>query len=420
MAVYCQIPDYFYNFKKLLDLKKHIGIALGYFLIVALMGVLLRFFFVTPIPLNYKFILHAHSHTALLGWIYLGLTTLIYKIFLSEAQKPKLYKRIFYFTNFCILGMLVTFPVQGYALFSIIFSTLFLIASYWFSWFAMKYIPQRFKNRFSWKLIRTSLLYLVLSSLGPWTIGGVMATLGPESIWYKTSIYFYLHFQYNGWFILALLGVLFYFFEEKGIRFNLQKLKSFFLLLNFGVLFTVFLSVLWFLPPVIFYVLGLIGAVAQVLAFYELFLLLKNHFPILKKSFTPPAFFLLKIAGGLMIVKLLMQLFSAFPYIANLAFNLKDFVIGYLHLVFLGIVITVMLAFLNYFKLLRLPKYFITLYFTAFATTEILIFYKAIAFWLGLPFFSNYYILLAILSIIYPGAIVLLFLSNLPKRNSIS
>lgn len=386
---------------------------MGYFFIVATMGLLLRFFFVTPVPLNYKFILHAHSHTALLGWIYLGLTTLVYKLFLSEAQKPKLYKHIFIFTNICIVGMLVTFPIQGYALFSIIFSTLFLFASYWFSWFAIKYIPKKFRNRFSWKLIKTALLYLVLSSIGPWAIGGVMATLGPESIWYKTSIYFYLHFQYNGWFILALLGFVFYFFEEKGIIFNPQRLKSFFLLLNFGVLFTVFLSVLWFVPPTVFYVLGLIGAVAQVLAFYELYFLLKEHLPILKKSFSNRAFFLLKIAGSLMVVKLLMQTFSAFPYFANLAFQLKDFVIGYLHLVFLGIVITTLLAFLEHFKLIQLPKSFAPIFLIAFITTELLIFYKAIAFWIGLPFFQDYYILLTILSGLFPIAVGIIFFKNI-------
>lgn len=386
---------------------------MAYFLVVALMGVLLRLYVVTSLPFNYKFLLHAHSHTALLGWVYLGLTTLIYKIFLSEAEKPKLYKRIFIFTNVCILGMMVTFPIQGYALFSIIFSTLFLFASYWFSWFAMKNIPQKFKNRFSWKLIKTALLYLVLSSIGPWAIGGVMATLGPESIWYKTSIYFYLHFQYNGWFILALLGVLFYILEEKGIVFNPQKLKSFFLLLNFGVLFTVFLSVLWFTPPIIFYILGFIGAVAQALAFFDLYFLLKEHFPILKKSVQPRAFFLLKIAGGLMVVKTLMQIFSAFPYVANLAFHLKDFVIGYLHLVFLGIVITTLLAFLKYFEMLRLPKSFVAIFLLAFVTTESLIFYKAIAFWLGLPFFQYYYLCLAILSCLFPLAVGILFFKHI-------
>lgn len=376
------------------------------------MGLLLRLFFVTPIPLNYKFILHAHSHTALLGWIYLGLTTLIYRIFLSEAQKPKLYKHIFYFTNFCIVGMLVTFPIQGYALFSILFSTLFLFASYWFTWFAINHVPQKYKKRFSWKLIKTSLLYLVISSIGPWAIGGVMATLGPESIWYKTSIYFYLHFQYNGWFILALLGVLFYIFEEMGIQFNPEKLKSFFLLLNFGILFTVFLSVLWFSPPIIFYILGLMGALAQGLAFYELYFLLKEHFSVLKISFTPIPFFLLKIAVIIMVVKLLMQLFSAFPYVANLAFQLKDFVIGYLHLVFLGIVITSLLAFLKYFELIQLPKNFTPIFLIAFVTTELLIFYKAIAFWIGLPFFQDYFIWLTVLSCLFPIAVGILFFRN--------
>ncbi len=373
----------------------------------------MRFYVVTPLPFTYKFMLHAHSHTALLGWIYLGLITLIYKIFLEEAQKPKLYRRIFIFTNICVLGMMVTFPFQGYALFSIVFSTLFLFASYWFAWFAMKYVAPRLKNRFSWLLVKTSLWYLVLSSIGPWGIGAVMSTLGPTSIWYKSSIYFYLHFQYNAWFVLSLLGVLFYLMEERGITFNPNKLRSFFLLLNFGILFTVFLSVLWFVPPKVFYVLGGIGAIAQGLAFYELYMLLKKAFPGIKTLFAPRAIFLLKIAVGLMGVKLLMQLLSAHPYFAQLATHLKDFVIGYLHLVFLGIVIPALLAFLIYFKLLRVSKIFIGIFFSTFAITEALIFYKAIAFWLGFPFFADYYLYLAVLSCLFPVAIGLLFFNHI-------
>ncbi|MCG2431518.1 hypothetical protein [Aequorivita xiaoshiensis] len=397
----------------MINLKKHISVALAYFLLVALMGVLLRLFFVTPVQLNFKYILHAHSHTALLGWIYLGLTTLIYKIFLSEADKSKLYKRIFIFTNTCILGMLVTFPYQGYALYSIIFSTLFLFASYWFTWFAIKNIPEHFKHRFSWKLVKASLWYLVFSSVGPWAIGGVMATLGTESIWYKTSIYFYLHFQYNGWFILALLGILFYILEKNGVVFRREQLRSFFFLLNFAVIFTLFLSVLWFGPPTIIYVLGLIGAVAQILAFYELYILLKKPWSFLIKSISPRGLLLFKIAGVLLVAKVLMQFFSAFPYMADLAYRLKDFVIGYLHLVFLGIVVPLMLAFLNYFRLLTIPKSFLWFFLLAFITTEALIFYKAFAFWLGLPFFQNYYILLAAFSCLFPIAVGILFYNQI-------
>ena len=377
------------------------------------MGILLRFYVVTELPFNYKFLLHAHSHTALLGWIYLGITTLIYRIFLQSAEKPIFYKRIFYFTNLCIIGMIITFPIQGYALFSIIFSTLFLFASYWFAWFAMKYVPDHFKVRFSWRLVKASLWYLVLSSIGPWAIGVVMATLGPTSVWYKTSIYIYLHFQYNGWFILSLLGIIFYLFEEKGVVFNQQKFKSFFLLLNLGIVSTVFLSILWFQPPKIFYILGAIGGVAQLLAFHEIYSILKDQIKILKKQFVGQSWLLLKIAGVLLVAKLLMQLLSAHPYMADLAFRLKDFVIGYLHLVFLGIVIPILIVFLKHFKLLRLPNSFIWIFLLAFVTTELLIFYKGVALWLGLPFFSQYYIYLAVLSCLFPVAIGILFIANL-------
>tara|TARA_R110002072_G_scaffold59514_3_gene151634 strand:+ start:61674 stop:62882 length:1209 start_codon:yes stop_codon:yes gene_type:complete len=396
-----------------MDLKKHVTIALVYFFIVTLLGVLLRSFFVTPIALNYKYILHAHSHTALLGWIYLGLTTLIYKIFLTEAQKPKLYKRIFLVSNFCILGMLVTFPIQGYALFSITFSTLFLIVTYWFTWFALKYVTLKFKNRFSWKLIKTSLYYLVISSIGPWAIGVIMATLGTGSIWYKTAIYFYLHFQYNGWFIITLLGILFFILEEKGFQFDRRKLGSIFIILNIGVVFTAFLSGLWFSPPLVFYVLGLFGALTQGLAFYELYLLLRNELSSMRIIFEPKVFYLLKIAGILLCAKLLLQVLSAIPYVADLAYQLKDFIIGYLHLVFLGVVITSLIAFLQYFKLIRLPKSFLWFYLFAFITTEALIFYKAIVLWFGIPFFQSYYTYLFVFSCFFPVAIGILLFTHL-------
>ncbi len=377
------------------------------------MGVILRLFQVVPISWNFKYILHAHSHTALLGWIYIGIISLIYHIFISKTNTEKLYKRIFVFTNLCVLGMLFSFPFQGYAVFSIIFSTLFLFASYWFVWFAVKNVQSEFKNCFSWKLIKSALFYLALSSIGPWAIGGVMATLGPASIWYKSSIYFYLHFQYNAWFIFALLGILFYVFEVKNITFDKRKLQLFYRLLHLGVILTLFLSVLWTKPPDIYYFLGAIGAVFQIIAFLILYTVTKNHFHAIKMKVGKNIFFLLKMAMVLMGIKLIMQLLSALPYFAMLSFVFKDFVIGYLHLVLLGIVSTSLIVFLHYFNFIRVPKTFLILFLTAFLTTELLIFYKATAFWLDLSFFNAYYILLAALSCLFPIAIALLFFENI-------
>ena len=48
-------------------------VALLNFLMAAGMGALLRMAFVVEIPwVKYQYLLHAHSHVAMLGWIYLA------------------------------------------------------------------------------------------------------------------------------------------------------------------------------------------------------------------------------------------------------------------------------------------------------------------------------------------------------------
>jgi len=86
-----------------------------------------------------------------------------------------------------------------------------------------------------------------------------MNTLGSTSSWYQNAIYFYLHFQYNGWFITALLGLLFFIFEEHSIPIAKNTFNLFFRFFILGVILTFFLSVLWMHPHPIFYVLAGLG-----------------------------------------------------------------------------------------------------------------------------------------------------------------
>ena len=402
----------------MIDLKKHTNIALGYFFLVGLLGVFLRFFFVIPIPANFRYVVHSHSHIALLGWVYIALTTLIYKMYFSEAGFGRIYKRIFWFTQITLIGMLVTFPFTGYALFSIIFSTLFLIASYFMAWFILKKTPPPYKNTYSFKLIKASLWYMVVSSIGPWAIGGVMATLGNTSIWYKLSIYFYLHFQYNAWFILALLGIFFYFMEQQNLKPQKEDFKSFFWQLNAAVVLGFFLSVLWTEPHWIYYILGGLGAILQITAFVKFWKIVSPFWKQL--HFSSFLKLLLSIAGIVLIFKLLLQLLSAIPWFANLAFSFPDFVIGYLHWVFLGVVTITLLAFLSHTRLLQLPKWIFWLYFAAFLMTEALIFYKGTVTWLELPLFGDYFRLLAYSSIFLPLTAGLLLLRNILTKSQTS
>src|SRR5699024_820083 len=281
---------------------------------------------------------------------------LIYKVFLKNSKPSKIHNWIFLSTNISFLGMLISFPIQGYGFFSIAFSTHYLLNTYWFSWFIIKYIPKKLKSKFSWKLIKTGLFYLILSSLGTLAIAPISATVGLDSFWFNDAIYFFLHFLYSGFFFLTLLGVLFRILEKKKIVFSANRRDRFYAVLNTGIILSYFLSVLWKKPPAIFYLLGIIGGIYQFYGFYLFFKLLKPKKKVLKEIFSSYAYFLMKFAGVLLIIRVIMQLISGIPYFANLAFEFKDFVIGYLHLVFLGIVTPMLLVFLSYFKMLKFAK----------------------------------------------------------------
>ena len=376
----------------------------------------MRSFHSIEIPVTYKFIVHTHSHIALLGWVYMGLTTLLYKLFLEKQEVAFKYRRIFWFTQFTLVGMLLSFPFQGYALFSIIFSTLFLFASYWFAGFFMKYVSASYKKTNSYKCVKFALWYMVLSSVGPWTLGAIMNTLGAESIWYRLSIYFYLHFQYNGWMILGLLGVFIYILERNDIEIPKVTFNRFFWCINLGIVLSFSLSTLWTKPHIFLYVIGGLGAILQIMAFGILVLLGIRNKEMLFQILTPLQKNLLFTVVALVGIKILLQLLTAFPYFANLAASITDFTIGYLHWTFLGVVTIGLLLFLDYFKLLQLSRGAYYLYLLGFLLMEILIFTKGIIAWQRLSLFNGYFEALAISSFLLPLALVFVLRANL-KRN---
>lgn len=393
-------------------LKNHSRLALGYFLIAALLGLILRSFYVLEIPITFKFVVHAHSHIALLGWVYIALTTIIYKLYLEKLQLQKKYNYIFWFTQLTLVGMLCSFPFQGYALFSIVFSTLFLIASYWFFIFFKKHISSENKEQNSYYCINTALWYVVISSIGPWALGGIMTTLGATSIWYRLAIYFYLHFQYNGWMILALIGILLYILEEQNIQVSKAVFKRFFYSINIGIITTFFLSTLFTKPPIILYILGGIGGVFQLYSLFLIINYLKQNSEKISALVSSFQLSLLKTVGFFLLLKMILQLLTALPYFANLAVTILDFTIGYLHWTFLGVVTICLFLFLDYFRMIKIPKKAYYIYLSGFLLTEALIFYKGFIIWQSLPLLHTYFKLLALASLLIVIAILYIFATS--------
>lgn len=402
-----------------MNLKNHTKLALGYFLLAAILGVILRTFYTIDIPVNYKFIIHTHSHIALLGWVYLALTTLLYKLYLTNLGLDGKYRKIFWFTQFTLVGMLLTFPFMGYALFSIIFSTLFLFASYWFACFFFKNVPVAAKRTNSYKCIRVALWYLILSSLGPWALGAIMNTLGAESDWYRFAIYYYLHFLYNGWMIMALVGILFYVFEQNQITISHKTFGRFFWSINLGIILSLFLSTLFANPPVILNFLGGIGGVLQLVALrilVKIYAVQKEKIPAVFSSFQEGIF---NTVAALILFKMILQLLSAFSYCANLAATVLDFIIGYLHLTFLGVVTLGLFLFLDYFKLIRISRKAYYLYFLGFLGTEGLIFYKGIVAWQNFRLLDVHYVALTLSSLLIVLSLVIVLKGNLKTSNKV-
>lgn len=395
----------------MIKIKAQSFISIGYFLIAAVLGIVLRLFPVTNVAATYKYIVHTHSHIALLGWVYVALTTLIYQLFVKNDVSKK-YAYIFWATQITILGMLLSFPITGYALFSIIFSTLFLICTYWFYAFFRKHTNCD-KNLYSYKFINTSLLFLVFSSIGPWALGIIMNTLGNTSPLYKNAIYFYLHFQYNGWFVFCLLGLFFYILEKHKINIKKETISTLFKLMILSCCGTLLLSFLWTKPSTFMYIIASLGAVLQLFALLKLHQITTSIKSDLSKKIAPFSYQLLQFIYLLFIFKIVLQLLTSIPYFAELVTQIIDFVIGYLHLTFLGITSLSLFVFLKEFGLIQIPKFWLRMYLTGFIVSELLIFYKGFCNWQQFSIISYYYEILVHVSALIPIAVLGIFIQNI-------
>lgn len=318
------------------------GIRIAFFnlLVVAAIGCLLRYSFLNPIGgLNYSYVLHAHSHLAFLGWVFMALYVLIVHTY-GPIEKTRLKKYIVIFAVLQVanLGMLFTFPFTGYALWSIIFSAMHALVTMIFAWIFIKEAGLGLKDRHrpSFQFVKWGLILMFISNLAPFALGPVSAMQGKSDLYYSL-IYFYLHFQYNGWFTFALIGLLVYQLEKEGVNTSAKLLRTGFRMKLIAIFPAYILSLLWTGPNVAWYLIGGLAAMTQligltlilVFVFQHIKFLFRGHSDLMKALFWVGV-----LAIGLQHV---LMLLSSFPSLAGLAFA-KNIVIAYLHMVLIGFV----------------------------------------------------------------------------------
>ena len=336
------------------SLHRFTKIALLNLLLVAAIGVILRYKIAFSLPfIDQKYLLHGHSHFAFAGWITHALMLLLLG-YLAAQKGDVVYKKYRWILNANLVtayGMLISFPLQGYGLFSIAFSTLSIFVSYAFAimyWKDLNNLPEK---KISHWWMKASLFFNALSSAGAFGLAFMMVTKNSHQNWYLAAVYFFLHFQYNGWFLFACIGLATHKFLNSVPDVILKKI---FWLFAAACIPAYLLSALWLPIPLWLYVIVVMAAFSQLAGGIILAQQIKKQLFFIRLKLNTTAQWLLFLSAIALSIKLLLQLGSTIPLLSTIAFGFRPIVIGYLHLILLGVITLFLLGFMVAEKYIRL------------------------------------------------------------------
>jgi len=402
-----------------LFIQKWMLFSIGFFFLSAIAGLAMRYFFIGEITiLKYKYVLHAHSHTALLGWGYFFLTGAFLFYMIKSVARPKVYQWLFYALSVTVFWMYLSFLYQGYGFWSISISALFILLSFWLSFLLLGEFSGITGT--SAMFARWSIVWYMTSTVGVWAIGPVGQLLGRLHPAYFASIQFFLHFQFNGWFTYGALALLFYYLNKKnGIEIQVSRWE--FLLLQLSILATYALSVTWSTPLDILFYLNAFGV------FIQLFIIIRILKPALRFFlFRGMSFQLghLLITFGVasIFIKVFVQFLVALPQIAVISYTIRQYVIGFVHLITLGsftFLIGGILLSVGILANNKISNWGWSLLIMGFIGSEFLLFGQGTMLWMKAGLLSSYYKMLFGFSSLLPVGIALIFMGNLVKKNLI-
>ena len=297
--------------------------AFFYLFLVGILGLLMRSSEWIMLPLPFKNILHAHSHTALLGWAFVMVITGILNYFPLKWKALKAIKIAF---SISIIGMFISFLYQSYGAISITFSTIFVILAYISLKKLLNEIP---KEGFDNTILRRGIIYFYFSTLGIWFLGPTSAILGKSHWLYDAGIQFFLHFQINGFLLYAALGLI---FKQIPTEYHPRGWVSHFL--DTGLLLGTALIAFWVSNNFFFYLINLISIICLFIGFIPVIQSIRKFVKISKPK---NAWILTCIMFGLA-GKLIGHLTNLnYDFTEALRFN-RELVIAYMHLILIGVV----------------------------------------------------------------------------------
>lgn len=396
-----------------LNLKRWYFMALCNLFIAAVIGCLLRAMFIVEIPfIRFKPLLHAHSHVAMLGWMFMAVVVLVLQASgtCSSSRWPH---RLLILAQVVVVGMLISFPLEGYGPFSITFSSLHLLISY-------ALLIHLWRATSTWNangsraLVRMAMIYMIISTAGVWAVPIINAygLFGTEL--YYWSIQFFLHFQFNGWLWFAALALWSRWAEQHGAPTPLDRttVRAW----GVSVLLTYALAIAWSERHTVIYAINSAGVLLQLWAGWRTGKAIRHSQQRLQNEVPLWAWRCVTYALIGMGLKVVIQTAVAIPQVATLAFTIRNYVIGFIHLNMLGALSLMLFAMALLQGWWRSTQWGtrlgLSLFTSGVVLTEALLFGQGTAWWLRWGSLPGYYAILLGASVLIPTGVALLLLNS--------
>jgi hypothetical protein len=393
------------------ELGKWIRWSLFTLLTVAFAGAVQRYKIAFPLPfIDQRNLMHAHSHLAFAGWITQVLMALMVN-YLAKNSMPDAFRKynwLLWANLISAWGMFVTFIMGGFDVYSIGFSTVTVIVSYIFGimyWHDLNRLKEK-SIVHSW--IKAAIVFSIISSLGGFALGMMMSMKAFHQMWFLGAVYFFMHFQYNGWFFFAIMGLLMEKLVIKSV--STQALKIIFIIYAASCVPTYFLSALWIPVPWWTYWLMVFSAAAQFIGWFWIVKIIHSNISELTQNMSLLGKWLIVLPMAALFIKFILQLTAAHPGLTKIAYEFHSIVIGFLHLVFLAISTLFILGYIiinNLMAVSSVTKKGIIVFTTGIIFSELLLMSQGVAalFLKTIPYMEVYLFLSAL--IMFTGVLMI-------------
>lgn len=397
------------------------------FFLTAATGVMMRLvpFSTTIAHIPYDHLLHAHSHIALLGWTFIGaVLVFLWLIWNDLPTRSRKHGMIIVTVLFTVsIALFIAFLNQGYALYSIILSMLHIFVQYWTAIFMYRQVKQHHLSPIGRLFVNGSLIALIISSFGPFALGFIAANDLRDSYFFDMAVYFYLHFQYNGWLLLFLIGMFLMILHKKGVNLSTKNFKIGFWITFIALFPSYFSSVLWAELGSLVTILSSIGVIGQWIGILYILVAILNHWEGVILSTHKLTCLSLVISLILLLLKSTLELGLLSPAVAELVYDTRSIVVGYLHLTLLGFISLFLLSQMQMLNMIQANKQLVTtgfwLYFIGFGLNEGLLFLSGLLTWMKFPVITFYLEGLLLASVMLLIAISIIWFSIIKNKKAV-